>query len=279
MRVSRSVIAMTAMLVVLAVFSPTWVLAQAEGPGEVSLSPYWAPAVSRWQELIVRYSQLRGLDPDLVAAVIWKESLGRPKAHSPAGAVGLMMLMPFPWRPSAQELENPWTNVAWGTRTLAQIIRDGRGDLYYALAAYNGSWEKVDQVNTRRYAAAVLDHYARAVAMKQGLPEDGDWIAIFALEGLPGAGTITVLGPQLPLARYTARPWCAEIPSVPEGVPPVATAAVFVDEQGVASRVGVWLVAQDGSPLFPAPPTPSGAELEPGATAATGRLQASLYHP
>ncbi len=125
----------------------------------------------------------------------------------------------------------------------------------------------------------MLDHYARAVAVKQGLPEDGDWIAIFALEGPSGTGTITVLGPQQPLARYTARPWCAEIPSVPEGVPPITTAAVFVDEQGLASRVGVWLVAADGSPLAPTSTVTPGAELAPAAMTEAGRLQASLFHP
>jgi hypothetical protein len=250
MRWARYLVATAAALVVLALFIPCGTLAQVQVPAEaVTLSPFWQPAVLRWEQLIVRYATQRGLDPDLVAAVIWKESLGRPTAHSPAGAVGLMMLMPFAWRPDAKELENPWTNVAWGTRTLAQIVRDGRGDLYYALAAYNGSWEKVDQDNTRRYAGQVLELYARALAVKHGLDQDGDWVAIFAMQGDPNASTITVLGPQRPLARYSARPWQAEVPSVPEDVAPVATAAAFVDEHECECRVNVWLIAADGTPL------------------------------
>jgi Transglycosylase SLT domain len=278
MRLHRLAIATAAALAVLALVAPYGAFAQAEGPSEgAALSPYWVPAVSCWEQLIVRYAERSSLDPDLVAAVIWKESLGRPMAHSPAGAVGLMMLMPFPWRPSAEELENPWTNVAWGTRTLAQIVRDGHGDLYYALAAYNGSWEKVDQRNTRRYAAGVLDYYARAIAVKCGLPADGDWLAIFAVEGEPGPRTITVLGPQRQLARYSARPWQADVPNVPEGVPSTATAVKFVDDDGIEWRVSVWLVAADGTPLVFTTESglPTSVQPELGDAAAYGGPQLS----
>jgi len=244
-------IALLAMIIVFA--SPYPVLAQNERPpDEPALSPYWSPAVSRWEPIIVEYAQQRSLDPDLIAAVIWKESLGRPRERGPAGAVGLMGLMPFDWRPSPEELKNPWTNLFWGARALAHTIRDGNGDLYYALAAYNGSWEQVHLRVTRRYAAAVLDHYARAVAVRYELPADGDWIAIFAIEGAPGPNTITVIGPQRPLARYTERAWIqADIPTVPAGVPPHATAITFVDEQGLECQVNIWLLAEDGSPFVP----------------------------
>ncbi len=226
-------------------------LAQSGSPsGDPRLSPYWDPAVSRWEPIILQYAQQRNLDPDLIASVIWKESLGRPRECGPAGAVGLMGVMPFEWRPSADELENPWTNLFWGARALAHTIRDGDGDLYYSLAAYNGGWGKIHQRGTRRYATAVLDHYARAIAARYELPADGDWIAIFAVEGTPGPQTITVLGPQRPLARYTERRWVqADIPIVPAGVTPHATAITFADERDVECQVRVWLVAEDGSPL------------------------------
>jgi hypothetical protein len=242
-------IALLAAITILAFPCPA--LAQGEDPPNAPvLSPYWDKAVSRWEPIILQYATQRSLDPDLVAAVIWKESLGRPRDSSPAGAVGLMGIMPFEWRPSTEELKNPWTNVFWGTGTLAHIVRDGEGDLYYSLAAYNGGWEKTHKRVPRNYAADVLNHYTRAIAVQYGLPADGDWVAIFAVEGMPDPNTITVIGPQHPLTRYTERP-CdqADIPTVPADVPPHATAVTFVDEQGVECRVGVWLVAADGSPL------------------------------
>jgi hypothetical protein len=218
-----------------------------DAPG---LSPYWNSAVTQWESLILRYADERDLDPDFMAAVIWKESLGRATARSAVGAVGLMQLMPRPNRPSPAELENPWTNLFWGARALAHTIRDGDGDLYYSLAAYNGGWGQIHLSVTRGYATGVLDCYSRAVAERNGLSADGEWIAVFAVDGVAASNTITVLGPHRPLARYTKRPWIqADVPTVPVGVAPHATAITFVNEQGVEGRVHMWLLAEDGSPL------------------------------
>jgi hypothetical protein len=223
------------------------VLAQGEKPSDSSgLSPYWKPVVGRWESIIVRYAEARRLDPDLVASVVWKESRGVSTVVGPTGAIGLMCVKPFPWRPSAKELRNPWTNVAAGTRTLAQVIRDGKGDVYYALAAYNGGWDQIHLRVTRRYAADVLDNYVRAVAVEHGLSADGDWVAVLSVEGLPDHRTVTVLGPGRSLARYTERPWSrAEVPSVPEGRSPDATLTEFEDEAGRRARVSLWLVGDN----------------------------------
>ncbi len=223
------------------------VLAQGDELSNSSgLSPYWRPVVSRWESIIVRYAERRGLDPDLVASVVWKESRGDPAAVGPTGAVGLMCVKPFPWRPSAEELRNPWTNVAAGTRTLAQVIRDGRGDVFYALAAYNGGWDQVHLGCTRRYATDVLDHYVRAVAVDHGFPADGDWTVLLSVEGLPDQSTVTVLGPGRKVARYTERPWShAAVPAAPEDHAPHATALRFQSEHGREVRVNVWLIETD----------------------------------
>jgi hypothetical protein len=238
-----------AAIAILAASHPT--LAQSGSPPDRSaLSPYWWPAISQWESLILPEAADRRLDPDLMASLIWKESLGRAYERGPVGAVGLMGLMPFDWRPSADELEDPWTNLYWGARALAHTIRDGQGDLYYSLAAYNGGWGQIHLRVTRRYAADVLGHYARAVAARYELPADGEWVAVFAVEGAPGPQTTIAIGPQRPLARYTERPWVqADVPAVPVDLPPHATAAVFVDEHGVECRVNVWLITADGSPL------------------------------
>ncbi|MGD8969068.1 MAG: transglycosylase SLT domain-containing protein [Anaerolineae bacterium] len=251
------------------------VLAQGEGLSDTSgLSPYWKPVVSRWERIVVRYAGDRHVDPDLIASVIWKESRGISTVRGPTGAVGLMCVKPFPWRPSAKQLENPWTNVAAGTNTLAQVIRDGNGDVYYALAAYNGGWDQIHLRVTRRYAADVLDNYARAVAVDYGLPADGDWIAIISVEGLPDHRTVTVLGPDRPLARYTERPWPqADVPSVPEDSPPHATVSAFTDERGQEVRVSLWLVGRDHSPLATSVVLPASARSFGGGAAGNGVLR------
>lgn len=252
MQPSRTIITVALLAVIITFVSVYTALAQSESPpNSPGLSPYWNLNVSRWEPFILSTAEERNLDPDLIAAVIWKESLGHAWERGPVGAVGLMGVMPFDWRPSADELENPWTNVAWGARALAHTIRDGKGDLYYALAAYNGGWGQIHLRVTRGYAADVLNHYARAVAVRHGLPADGNWVAIFATEGAPDPNTITVVGPQRPLARYTERPWIqADIPTVPVGVPPHTAAITFVDKYGIERQVSVWLVAADASPLI-----------------------------
>lgn len=150
------------------------------GQTAATLSPYWSPSIQQWEKLIVHWAAQRGLDPDLVAAVMYKESLGQPYAEY-YGAVGLMMVMPseygFSWRPTTQELFNPNTNVMWGVNILAQIIHDSGGDLAESLAAYNGGWEQTHIPSTRRYAQSVLTHYALALAGRYGYSEQNvaDW--------------------------------------------------------------------------------------------------------
>lgn len=87
------------------------------------------------QEILDKAAE-HGVHPDLVRAVIQVESSGRPDAVSPAGAVGLMQLMPG----TAQELgvdpQNPSENLDGGIRYL-RMMADRFGDFDHALAAYN----------------------------------------------------------------------------------------------------------------------------------------------
>jgi soluble lytic murein transglycosylase-like protein len=74
---------------------------------------------------ILRYSRHYGLDPDLVTAIMLVESDARPWAHSPAGAVGLMQVMPHMMRPmglagNAATIES---NIEAGCFILANNIR------------------------------------------------------------------------------------------------------------------------------------------------------------
>ncbi len=212
---------------------------------ESLLSPYWHPDVTRWEPLILDESRRRGIDPDFIAAVIWTESLGRPHLHSPAGAVGLMGVMPkeagFSWRPTARELENPALNIFWGTRTLSIVIRQARGDLFLALAAYNGGWEQIQFSGPRRYAEDTLFHYARAVAVRMGLPAEGPWVATLAAVDSRARTGLTVLGPQYPLTRYSARPVALRLKDA--GVEGRPTTLIFAprSDGDLDGDVGLWL--------------------------------------
>lgn len=138
------------------------------------LSPYWGYNISRWGDEIHLAAGRYGIDPDLIAAVILVESGGQPGAISGMGAVGLMGIMPagpgFEFRPKAQQLLDPYTNINWGSAIFADIIQQSGGDIIAALAAYNGGWEYASRSIPRSYALQTLDHYARAVAVRSGVP-------------------------------------------------------------------------------------------------------------
>ena len=137
------------------------------------LAPTWKPHIRRWSPHIRTVSQKYGLDPDLIAAVVQAESQGDPIAESYMGAVGLMGVMPagpgFEWRPTREELRDPFTNLDWGTAILAAILRQSGGDINAALAAYNGGWEQTHIPVTQNYAAQVLNFYGQAVAARSGI--------------------------------------------------------------------------------------------------------------
>ncbi|MGO9095469.1 MAG: lytic transglycosylase domain-containing protein [Bryobacteraceae bacterium] len=115
--------------------------------------------------IVAEISESQGLTPDLLRAVIEKESSYLPCAVSSHGAQGLMQLMPA----TAAELgvENPFdprTNVQGGAKFLKQLLLKYDGDLPLALAAYNAGPSRVDSAGgvppipeTLDYVSGILD--------------------------------------------------------------------------------------------------------------------------
>lgn len=109
-------------------------------------------------------SKREGFTPDLLRAVISKESAFQPCAVSSKGAQGLMQLMPE----TAAELGvfnpfNPLENVDAGARYLGQLLTRYGGDLTKALGAYNAGPSRVDEFDglppmpeTMNYVADIL---------------------------------------------------------------------------------------------------------------------------
>jgi len=77
--------------------------------------------ISAWDDLIRAAADSAGFDWRLLAAVIYEESRFDPGAVSPAGAVGLMQVLPRAGGPAAARLLDPVQNVRAGVRLLREI--------------------------------------------------------------------------------------------------------------------------------------------------------------
>ena len=96
----------------------------------------------------------RGLDPALLAAVVYVESRFDPNAHSEAGAIGLMQLLPETAEGIAlrtggsrfviADLRDPDINIRYGSWYLDHLV-DLYGSTDLALAAYHAGQGNVDR--------------------------------------------------------------------------------------------------------------------------------------
>jgi peptidoglycan lytic transglycosylase len=109
----------------------------------------------RHEDIIRQQAREKGLDPSLVAAVIYAESHFRDGQISPAGALGLMQLTPETARYIArksggtqfvlEDLASPQVNIAYGAYYLRYLLERYGDNEAFALAAYNGGEGNVDR--------------------------------------------------------------------------------------------------------------------------------------
>jgi soluble lytic murein transglycosylase len=145
----------------------------------------------RYEQIVRGHADNYGLEPQLLAAVIYQESKFDADAESSSGAVGLMQLLPSTgqgiadrtgggaWTP--KDLRDPELNIRYGSWYLRHLL-DKYGSEELALAAYNAGQANVDHwqaegggigfPETRAYVERVQklkQTYARAYADELGL--------------------------------------------------------------------------------------------------------------
>lgn len=119
-----------------------------------------------FDRLIADACRRHGVEFALVKAVIKGESAFDPTALSPAGARGLMQLMPDTAAlHGVANIHAPRENIEGGVRHLRMLLNRFRGDLTLTLAAYNAGPEAVARYNgvppykeTREYVQRVLQY-------------------------------------------------------------------------------------------------------------------------
>lgn len=106
-----------------------------------------------WYFEDVKSQALGQVDPYLLISLIRQESAFNPRARSPAGAYGLMQLLPSTARRVASvkknELFKPERNLKAGTKFFGQLMGRYQNRAHLALAAYNAGPLKVDRWLTR----------------------------------------------------------------------------------------------------------------------------------
>lgn len=147
-------------------------------------------AAARWREvdkvpyaeIINLYARQEGVSAAVVAAIIRAESSFQPRAVSRTGAAGLMQVIPGTWREVNGRIGacsgrhggecgpdcyfDPGLNIRVGTAYYAALVRQYRGDLVLALAAYNAGPGAVDRCGgvppypeTQEYVGRVMAYW------------------------------------------------------------------------------------------------------------------------
>jgi soluble lytic murein transglycosylase len=148
----------------------------------VMTEPPWFERIRyplRYSEYVRVHARQNGIDPALLAAVIYQESKFDARAESRSGAIGLMQLTPATAQGIAirtggsqfetSDLLNPEINIRYGSWYLANLFRK-YGNERLVLAAYNAGQGNVDRwqaegkpiafSETRAYVARV-EHLKR----------------------------------------------------------------------------------------------------------------------
>lgn len=130
------------------------------------------PSNTSLETLISEVAARHGLPASLLKGVVAAESGFNPRAVSPAGAIGLMQLMPATAMAlGVNDPFDPASNLDGGARYLKQML-DRFGDIRLALAAYNagpGAVEHYRGVPPYRETRAYIDKVLGEVRKFEGL--------------------------------------------------------------------------------------------------------------
>ena len=117
-------------------------------------TPAAASAAHPYGVYVAEAARRFGIPEACIWAVMRTESNGDPAATSPAGAIGLMQVMPGTWAELTARYGlggNPWdvrANIHAGAAYLREMV-DRYGDFSTALAAYNAGPRRIDDWRRR----------------------------------------------------------------------------------------------------------------------------------
>jgi soluble lytic murein transglycosylase-like protein len=242
-------------------------------------APAAASPTGSYDSYIEQAARENHLDPDLLRAVISRESGGNRRAVSPKGAQGLMQLMPDTARGlGVTDPTDPQQNIMAGARYLRQQFDRFGNDRNLALAAYNAGPGNVDRFGgippfseTQKYVTAVNDRLRQIKGFMGGRP---DLLPTGPIKVLDSAGNWTEQ--PAPVQATTSADRDTGLPPAPELTPPPAPPS-----PGPLDALMQGLPASQAPPLPSVTPAPAAvtntAAVAPGA--APRDMVADLYTP
>ncbi len=185
------------------------------GPVAPGVRDLWAIAYpDAFRELVVRHTRGSPVEPELLQALMREESALDPRALSWAGAVGLTQLMLPTARevarslrlraPSAEQLQNPSTNIQLGAAYLGRLLQRFDGNVPLALASYNAGEGAVNRWRAAR-PEAELDRWVEEIPLSEtrGYVKRvlRSWNTYRLLGGRPLPGVVKTTAPAAPRAE------------------------------------------------------------------------------
>lgn len=146
----------------------------------------------RYVDIVVRYADIRKLDPMLILAVMRHESGFNANARSPYGAQGLMQVVPRWHRDKikGRSLNNPEVAIEVGTLVLQDCFDKFNGHTFKALKCYLGG-------NPDKYYKNIQ---ATHVAMGRTVVQ-GWFVAEEPIRDLPRMSMTSVAVPNYPTGK------------------------------------------------------------------------------
>ena len=146
-------------------------LAAADRTPQLAVNAFPATMPSYLAQIITDAAGQYHVDPNLVAAMAFKESRFNPNAVSSRGAQGILQLMPrtAKWLGVTDSFDAR-QNVFGGTKYIAQLLQRFNGNIEMAVAAYNAGPELVAKVGPAAnneaidYVAVVTSLYHSAIS-------------------------------------------------------------------------------------------------------------------
>ena len=139
-------------------------------PVQLAVNAFPAPVPQYLASIITSAAKKYSVDPNLIAAMTFRESSFNPNAVSSQGAEGLMQLMPKTARAlGVQNSFDPEQNILGGTKYLKSLLDRFHGNLEMTLAAYNSGPALVAKVGPAAnreaidYVAAIKSYYQTAL--------------------------------------------------------------------------------------------------------------------